>query len=108
MEEMNKTLKNLTQQMSKLKNDPNVPAQPPPRNPMGYRRPYNPQFPQRERRNDDFPREWRNDDFQRERWNDDHTIQTPIRKDINNLQQDQEYEEDFSPLDEGETTGMEQ
>ena len=84
---------------------------------MGYRRPYNPQFPQRERRNDDFQRERRNDDFQRERRNDDpqrerrnddHTIQTPVRKDINNLQQDQEYEEDFSPVDEEGRTGVEQ
>ena len=80
MEEMSRALKSITQKMSRLKSDPNVPAMPPPRNAMGYRRPNNPQFLQRDRRNDD------------------QNIQTPVRKDINNLEQEEEYIEEFIPV----------
>ena len=73
MEEMSRALKSITQQMSRLKSDPNVPALPPPRNTMGYRRPNNTQILQRDRRNDD------------------QNMQTPVRKDINNLEQEDEY-----------------
>ncbi len=89
MEDMRKALKNLTRQMAKLKTDPNVPAQPPPRNAMGYIRPNNPQILQRDRRNDD------------------QNIQTPVRKDINNLKQEEEYEEELIPIEE-EEEGVEQ
>lgn len=63
--------------MSRLKSDPNVPAIPPPGNNLGYRRPNNPQV------------------FQRDRRNKDQNIQTPVQKDINNLEQEDEYMEGF-------------
>ena len=84
MEEMSRALKNITQQMSRLKYDPNVPTIPPPRNNMGYRRPNNPQILQWDRRNDD------------------QNIQTPVRKDINNLEQEDEYMEEYIPVVEEE------
>jgi len=84
MEEMSRALKSITHQMSRLKSDPNVPALPPPRNSMGYRRPNNPQILQRDRRNDD------------------QNMQTPVRKDINNLEQEDEYIEELIPVVEEE------
>lgn len=84
MEEMSRAIKTITHQMSKLKSEPNVPAIPPPRNNLGYRRPNNPWILQRDRRNID------------------QNIQTPVRKDINNLEQEDEYMEEFIPIVEEE------
>ncbi len=79
MDEINKTLRNITNQMARMKSDPNMPTQPPPRNSSGYRRPNNPQF------------------LQRDRCNEDQTVQTPVRKDINNLEDEEEYLEELPP-----------
>ncbi len=90
MEEMRKTLRNITQQMSRLKSDPNVPALPPPRKSMGYRRPKNPQIHQWDRRNDD------------------QAIQIHVHKDIKNLEEEEEYVEELNPVEPEEEDEVEQ
>ncbi len=84
MDEINKALRNITSQMARIKSDPNVPAQFPPRNSSVYRRPNNPQFLQQDRRNED------------------QTIQTLVRKDINNLKDEDDYLEELPPIEEEE------
>ncbi len=81
MKDMSKALRNITQQMSRLKLDMNVPTLPPPRNSMGYRRPNNPQILQWERRNDG------------------QTIQSHVWKDINNLKEEEEYLEELPHIE---------
>ena len=89
MEEINKTLKNITNQMARMKSDPNVPALPPPRTTSGYRRPNNPQFLQRDRRNED------------------QTIQTPVRKDMNNVLEEEEDLDEIPPIEEEDEEQLE-
>ncbi len=67
IDELSKNLRNITNHIDRLKSDSNVPAQPPPRNYAGYKIPYNPQS------------------FQRDSRTKEQNITTPLRKDINNV-----------------------